>query len=155
MRRLVVEGLDGLRALVGAEIPPSDWFAVDQDRVDLFAACTDDVQWIHVDPERARTSAFGGTIAHGYLVLALLPALWHRHVDVRDIDMAINAGVDRVRFVTPLRVGTRIRARFEMLEANETPRGLRTRKRVTVEAEGVIDPICIAEVITLYCDAAT
>jgi acyl dehydratase len=155
MSRLVIEGLEGLRALVGASVPPTPWFAVDQDLVDAFAACTGDAQWIHVDIARARESEFGGTIAHGYLTLALLPSLWHSHFDVRGIGAAINVGLDRVRFPAPLRVGTRIRARFAIVEAVETPRGLRAVNRVTIEAEGGGKPVCIADVIALYRSAGS
>jgi acyl dehydratase len=150
MARLIVEGFDGLRALAGTTIPPTEWLAVDQDRVDAFAACTGDAQWIHLDVDRARASQFGGTIVHGYLTLALIPFLWHQNVDVRGIGMAINLGLDRVRFPAPLHVGKRIRAHFVILQASEKQRGLRVVSHATIEAEGGNTPVCVADLITFY-----
>jgi len=151
MSRIVVEGWEGFRALVGVATPPTDWLTVDQDRVDAFAACTGDTQWIHVDVARARESEFGGTIAHGYLTLSLIPALWHSHFDVRGIGSAINVGLDRVRFAAPLLVGRRVRARFKIAEAVETAHGLRVVNHSIVEAEGnERKPVCIADTVILY-----
>jgi acyl dehydratase len=107
-----------------------------------------------VDVARASQSGFGGTIAHGYLTLALIPLLWHSRFDVREIDAAINVGFDRVRFAAPLLVGTRIRARFAVLETTHAPHGLRTVTRATIEAERVEKPVCIADLIVLYRAAA-
>ena len=150
MARLIVDGLAGLRALAGSPIPPTEWLAVDQDRVDAFAACTGDAQWIHVDIDRARTSRYRGTIVHGYLTLALIPLLWHEHMDVRGIGMAINLGLDRVRFPAPLLVGTRIRAHFLILQVDEKQHGLRVVSRATIEAESGSTPVCVADLVTLY-----
>lgn len=150
MPRHVIEGLRGFRALIGVSTPPTEWLVVDQERVDAFAACSGDSQWIHVDVERARTSEFGGTIAHGYLTLALIPSLWHRHFEVQGIETAVNIGLNRVRFPAPLRLGTRIRAQFSILEAIDAGPGWRVIKRVTIEAENAAKPICVADTIVLY-----
>lgn len=150
MSRHVIEGLEGFRALVGGSTPPTEWFAVDQERIDAFAACSGDSQWIHLDAERARMSEFGGTIAHGYLTLALIPWLWDRHFEVKGIETAVNVGLDRVRFPAPLRSGSSIRAHFSIVEATEMGRGWRVVKRVTIEAENATKPVCIADTIVLY-----
>lgn len=150
MPRYVIEGFEGFRALIGISTPPTPWFAVEQERVDAFAACSGDSQWIHVDVERARGSEFGGTIAHGYLTLSLIPLLWHQHFEVQGIGSAVNVGLDRVRFTAPLRSGSRIRAHFSIVEATESERGWRVVKRVTIEAENADKPVCIADTIVLY-----
>jgi acyl dehydratase len=146
----IIHGFEGIRALVGVSIPPTDWFAVEQQRVDAFAECTGDFQWIHVDVERARASRLGGTIAHGYLTLALIPMLWHRHVDVQGTGEVLNVGLDRVRFPAPLRIGSRIRASFAIVETKQGERGLRVVNRVTIEAKDAVKPVCVADLIVLY-----
>jgi acyl dehydratase len=147
---VIVDGLSGLRALVGVASAPTQWFVVDQERVDAFAACTGDAQWIHVDVDRAKRSEFGGTIVHGYLTLALIPMLFRRHFDLRGVAMGLNAGLDRVRWPAPLPVGGAIRARFDVLEARDTERGLRLVTRVTIEARGTLKPVCVADTIAFY-----
>lgn len=146
----IVHGFEGIRALVGVSIPPTDWFAVEQDRVDAFAECTGDFQWIHLDVERARASRLGGTIAHGYLTLALIPMFWHRLIAVQGAGEALNVGLDRVRFPAPLRIGSRVRATFSIVEAKPSDRGLRVVNHVTIEAEGTAKPVCVADLIVLY-----
>ena len=155
MSRTVIHGLQGLRALAGTTHGPTEWITVGQDRVDAFAACTGDAQWIHIDAERAASSRFGGTLVHGFLTLALIPSLWHGYFDVRGIETAINAGLDRVRFPAPLIAGTRIRARFHIMEATESGNGLRLVDRVTIEAEGSAKPVCVADQIRFYRGAAS
>jgi acyl dehydratase len=141
MRR--VNGLDELRALTGQEVGASDWLTVTQEMIDQFAELTDDHQWIHVDVERAkRESQFGGTIAHGFLTVSLLPKLAREAVDVHgDFKMRVNYGFNRLRFVSPVRAGARIRARFVALKVTENE----VTWGVTVDVEGSEKPAVVAE----------
>ncbi|MEP7762395.1 MaoC family dehydratase [Sanguibacter sp. 25GB23B1] len=138
---------------VGSEHGPSDWLAIEQDRVDAFAAATDDEQWIHVDPERAAAGPFGGTIAHGYLTLSLLPALTGKLFTVDGIAMAVNYGLDRVRFLQPVRVGSRVRAHGQITSAETVTMGIRVGMAVTVEIEGTGKPALVAETIAVFVPA--
>ncbi|WP_396921212.1 MaoC family dehydratase, partial [Mycolicibacterium sp.] len=110
----VFSGLDEFVAAQGSELGPTEWMEVTQDRVNLFADATDDHQWIHVDPDKAAGGPFGGTIAHGLLTLSLLPHFTHQMYRVDNIAMAINYGYNKVRFITPVRVGAKIRARAQV-----------------------------------------
>ena len=130
----------------GTALGPTDWVEVDQARIDAFAAATDDHQWIHVDPERAALGPFGTTIAHGYLTLALLPAFLGQ-VFEPDASLTVNYGLNRVRFTSPVPVGSRLRARFEVLSSGEVPGGVQLVAAVTVEREGVDKPACVAEAV--------
>lgn len=112
----VFSGLDEFVAAQGSELGPTEWMEVTQDRVNLFADATDDHQWIHVDPDKAAGGPFGGTIAHGLLTLSLLPHFTHQMYRVDNIAMAINYGYNKVRFITPVRVGAKIRARAQVLK---------------------------------------
>ena len=145
----VVEGIDGLRALVGETLGRSDWLEVDQARIDAFAAATDDCQWIHIDPQRAASGPFGTTIAHGYLTLSLLPRLVSDAYCVTGITAVVNYGSDRVRFPAPLPAGARVRATVELLAVEPTGAGARVSTRVTVERDGDDKPVLVAEPITL------
>ncbi|MCC9203539.1 MaoC family dehydratase [Arthrobacter sp. zg-Y769] len=138
-----------LEAAVG-QAETSEWVLIDQDRVNRFADATDDHQWIHVDPERAAKGPFGGTIAHGYLSLALLPALASGRFRVDGTVMGVNYGLDRVRFPHPVPVGSRVRARSELASVETTAQGVRVKLLVTIEIEGVDKPACVAESISLY-----
>ena len=136
---------------VGQKLGESDWLLVTQERVDLFADATDDHQWIHVDPERARGGPFGAPIAHGYLTLSLVNRFLPQIVVVNGISMGVNYGVDRVRFPSPVKVGTRIRGVGELLEAERQKDGsVQARVRVTVEIEGGAKPACVAETLSRY-----
>lgn len=150
MSRRVVHGFEGLRALLGVELPATAWLTVDQERIDAFAACTGDAQWIHVDLQRARQGPFGTRIAHGYLALALIPRLWEDHIEVTGIASVVNYGLDRVRFPSPIASGSRIRAHFVVTHVDDAEGGLRVKKRVTIEVEGRSKPACVAETIALY-----
>lgn len=145
---------DDLVARIGAAVEPitmvSEWFLIDQERVDAFAAATDDRQWIHVERERAASGPFGTTIVHGHLLLSLLPALSSRFLSIDTAMMGINYGLDRVRFLTPVLVGTRVRAISELRSAEVTASGLRVKTNVTMEVEGEQKPAMIAEAISLY-----
>ncbi len=150
MSQQIIVGFEGLRAMVGADFPPTAWLAVEQSRIDAFAACTGDAQWIHVDVARAHAGEYGATIAHGYLVLALIAPLWHEHFDVRGVGPVINYWLDRVRFPAPVMAGSRIRARFMTTQATDVDGGLLVKKRVTLEAEGSAKPVCVADTLVLY-----
>lgn len=141
--------VEELSAAVG-QVETSGWVSIDQERVNRFADATGDHQWIHVDVERARTGPFGGTIAHGYLVLSLLPELTAGRVQLEGMVMGINYGLDRVRFVHPVPVGSRVRARSEITTVEAVHQGVRVHMTVTVEIEGAEKPAAVAESISLY-----
>jgi len=140
-----------LEKAVGRRLGESGWLLVTQDRVDLFADATDDHQWIHVDPERARAGPFGAPIAHGYLTLSLVSRFLPEIVEVRGVAMGVNYGVDKVRFPAPVRVGARIRGVGELVEARRQKDGsVQARIRVSVEVEGGAKPACVAETLSRY-----
>jgi acyl dehydratase len=143
-------GLDEFVAAEGAELGPTDWLEVTQDRVNLFADATDDHQWIHVDPERAANGPFGGTIAHGLLTLSLLPHFTHQLYTVDNIAMAINYGYNKVRFITPVRVGAKIRARAQIAKVDQLDGAVRATVTVTVEIDGSDKPAATAESIVRF-----
>ena len=146
----MIEGIDQLPELVGKELGVSDWLEVTQEQVNTFADATGDHQWIHVDVEKAAQGPFGGTIAHGYLTLSLLPVLLSSISRVDGIRMGINYGLNRVRFPSPVRVGSRIRARSVLKEVTEISGGIQAALDVTVEIEGVDKPACVAEPVVRY-----
>jgi acyl dehydratase len=144
--------IDGLIALVGSETGVSRWFTIDQKRIDAFAEITEDRQFIHVDVEAARASPFGGTIAHGFLTLSMLSALAIDALPrVDNLAMAVNYGFDKLRFVSPVPAGGRIRGRFKLDSVTpRTQNEFLARNSVTVEIEGGAKPALIAEWLTLY-----
>ena len=135
---------------VGQDLGTTDWLEIDQDRINSFAIATGDEQWIHVDPERAAAGPFGGTIAHGYLTLSLVPFFTAQLFDVRDVQMAINYGLDRVRFLQPLRSGSRIRASGSISSAEAAGRGVRIGVKITIEIDGEAKPALVADTIALF-----
>lgn len=139
---------------VGTELGPSSWITIDQDRIQAFADATGDQQWIHTDPARAASGPFGATIAHGYLTLSLLPLMTAELLDVGGITAAINYGADRLRFVQPVAVGSRVRASGQITSADSSASGVRLGYRVTVEIEGAAKPALVVDTITLYVPAA-
>jgi acyl dehydratase len=143
-------GLDEFVAAQGAELGPTDWLEVTQDRVNLFADATDDHQWIHIDPERAAHGPFGGTIAHGLLTLSLLPYFTHHLYTVDNVAMAINYGYNKVRFITPVRVGSKIRARAQIAKVDQLHGAVQATVTVTVEIEGSDKPAAVAESIVRF-----
>ena len=143
----VVKTVAELKELVGQEIGVGDWVEITQERVNLFADATGDHQYIHVDPERAARTFFGGTIAHGYLTLSLLPHLMMETLDVQGGRMSINYGLNRVRFAAPVRSGDRIRMRFTLAELEDIPGCIRLTWHALVEIEGQHKPACVAEMI--------
>ncbi|MGH2913732.1 MAG: MaoC family dehydratase [Solirubrobacteraceae bacterium] len=147
----LVTTIDGLRELAGTHAGYTDWQTMDQERVNLFADATDDHQYIHVDPERARQSPFGGTIAHGFLTLSLVAPIGTSLVTVTDAVTGINYGLDRVRFPAPLPVGAQYRGGVELLEVTDVPGGIQLRQRVTIEVKGSDKPAMVAEsLVRLY-----
>jgi acyl dehydratase len=134
---------------VGRAFGPSDWLTVDQHRIDLFAEATGDDQWIHVDAARAATGPFGGTIAHGYLSLALVNYFLPQLVRAEGLRHGLNYGCDRVRFPAALRSGTRVRGHAEIVAAEQQPDGaVQVKIRVTLEAEGGGKPVCVADTLS-------
>ncbi|MBY8861744.1 MaoC family dehydratase [Nocardia sp. CA2R105] len=142
--------LEEFTAAVGTEIGVSDWMTIDQQRVDTFADATGDHQWIHVDPEKAAKGPFGGPIAHGFLTLSLSVPLMNQATTVGGIRMGINYGLNKVRFITPVPVGGRIRARVTLDSVREIPGGIQAERTVTIELEGADKPACIAQSIARY-----
>jgi len=143
-------GVDELVAAEGTELGPSEWLEVTQDRVNLFADATEDHQWIHVDPERAASGPFGGTIAHGLLTLSLIPAFSHQLYTVQNITMAINYGYNKVRFITPVKVGAKIRGRAVITKVDQVQGGVQATVTYTVEIEGSEKPAAVAESIVRF-----
>ena len=148
MARKITE-IEEVRALIGTDLDPGPWLTVDQERVDRFAEATGDHQWIHVDPERAAAGPYGGTIAHGYLTLSLVPGLALQVYELAVGSARVNYGVDAVRFPQPVPVGGRVRLAACFLELAERGGSHRLRTRFTIEIEGRDKPACVAEGITL------
>jgi acyl dehydratase len=140
--------LDELRAAVGTDVGTSDWLTVDQERIKLFADATGDHQWIHVDPEKAAAGPFGTTIAHGYLTLSLLPALFDGLYRTPGMKMGVNYGLNKVRFPAPVPSGSRVRATAKLLSVEEVQGGVQLTSQVTVEREGGDKPVCVAETVS-------
>ena len=143
------ENLSDLTALVGQEVALSDWITVTQEQVNLFAQATGDHQWIHVDVERATAGPFGAPIAHGFLTLSLLPRFFASALEIRNTGMGVNYGLNKVRFTSPVPVGSRLRARMRLLACDPIDNGgMQMTWQVTVEREGAAKPACIAESLT-------
>ena len=142
-------GIADLEAAIGQEIGPTEWFTVDQSRINGFADDTEDHQWIHVDPERAAAGPFAATVAHGFLTLSLVPYFSSQLRSVEGARMAINYGLDRVRFPTPVPVGSRLRARATLISLDKVGEGaVQIVNRVTVEVEGSAKPACVADTVS-------
>ena len=150
----VFASLDELAGAVGETLGPGPWFAVGQDRIEAFADATDDHQWIHVDPARAAAGPYGTTIAHGHLTLSLLPSLSHSLYRVDGVRMAVNYGLNRVRFPAALPSGTRVRASLHLDRTDPVPDGLQLAATVTVHPEHGAKPCCVAETLTRFVTAA-
>lgn len=139
-----------LRQHVGREVALSEWVTVTQQRIDRFAEATGDRQWIHTDPERASQSPFGGTIAHGFLTLAMVSALLHAAVRIDRLRMAVNYGLNRVRFITPVPSGAAVRGRFVLAALDEVRGAVQATWSVTVEMQGHDRPAAVIEWLTRY-----
>jgi len=132
------------------ELGTSDWHRVEQKHIDLFADATGDHQWIHVDQEMAKQGPFGQTIAHGYMTLSLCAPFLADVLQIEGLSLALNYGLDRVRFPAPVPVGTRVRGRARVLTATGIPGGVQVVVRMTVDADGVEKPVCVADLVVRY-----
>ena len=140
--------LADLAALAGQDIGSSPWLRIEQTRIDQFAQATGDHQWIHVDPVRAAAGPFGAPVAHGFLTLSLLPMLFEGGFGIDDVRMGVNYGLNRVRFVSPVRVGSRVRGRFKLLGYEPLDGGAQLTVEATIELEGSPKPACVAETVS-------
>ena len=147
---LIVEKPHDLLSMVGTTLGPSGWVRVEQDRVDGFADVTGDHQWIHVDVERAKSGPFGGTIAHGYLTMSMINLFLPDLIEVRGFAHAVNVGLDKLRFLAPVVVGSNIRAKGEIVSVEEIKGAIQQVVRVTIEIEGSEKPALIADTISRY-----
>jgi len=147
---VIVNGLDELRARIGEHLGNSEWLEVTQDRVNTFADATDDDQWIHVDVERAKAGPFGGPIAHGFLTLSLLIPLWTELLELRGIGMAVNYGLNKVRFPSPVPVGSRIRLGASLAEVRDVATGVEAVIDAVIECDGTAKPVCVAQAVHRY-----
>lgn len=138
-----------IAAAAGDELGVSEWVSISQERIDLFADATGDRQWIHVDPERAAEGPFGAPIAHGYLTLSMLPFLGAQVYAFAGDVARVNYGLNKVRFITPVKVGSKIRNRVQILEVHDTEKGQHVTIQHTIEIKGEDKPACIAETLTL------
>jgi len=152
MPPVVLETLHALNDFVGREIAVTEWLTITQDRIDRFAEATEDRQWIHVDRGRAqRESPYGTTIAHGFLTLSLLSHFMKQAIQIKSgVRMGINYGLNRVRFPSPVRVDSQIRARVSLLSLKEISGAVEAAYSITVEAQGTEKPCCVAEWIVRY-----
>lgn len=140
--------LDELKDAVGQEIGTSDWMRVTQQQINQFADATGDHQWIHVDPVRAKQGPYGGTIAHGFLTLSLLPKMFYMAVHIEQTRMGINYGLNKVRFPAPVPVESRLRCKIKLLGCEEVAgNGVQLTWDMAMEREGEVKPVCVAEFI--------
>jgi acyl dehydratase len=145
-----IDGIAGLQQRVGDHLGYSEWHEVTQEQVNLFADATGDHQWIHVDIERAKAGPFGGPIAHGYLTLSLTPALLAEILEVSGISMAVNYGLNKLRFPAPVPVGSKVRAGANLDHLEEVSGGVQVTLTLTFEIEGGTKPVCVAEILFRY-----
>jgi acyl dehydratase len=146
----IAEGVQALRDLQGEHLGWTEWHRIDQKQVDLFAEATGDYQWIHVDPERAANGPFGGAIAHGYLTLSLVPVLMGDLLKVEGMTFGVNYGCNKVRFPSPVMVGSNLRMGAQVSSVEDVSGGVQVTYTVTLETEGSTKPSCVAEVVYRY-----
>jgi len=146
----VFDGIDAVRAAVGRHLGYSEWLEIDQARIDQFAEATGDHQWIHVDPARAAAGPFGATIAHGYLTMSLSNHFLPQVVEVRGVSMGVNYGVNKVRFPSPVPVGSRVRAGVDLSAVDEVTGGIQTTMTITIEIDGQAKPACVIESLSRF-----
>ncbi len=147
----IFQTLAEMPALIGQEVVVSDWITITQEQVNLFAEATGDHQWIHVDVERAKAGPFGAPIAHGFLTLSLLPRFFESSMTIAETRMGVNYGLNKVRFVAPVPVGSRLRARMKLLACDPIDNnGMQMTWEVTTEREGAAKPVCVAESIARH-----
>ena len=144
---ITVNGLDELKALAGKDLGHSSWLEITQERVDTFADATGDHQWIHVDPERAKAGPFGAPIAHGYLTLSLVIPLFGEILKIEGVKMGVNYGLEKVRFPSPVPVGSKIRLGAQVVSVEDVTGGTQSTFDVTVEIDGVAKPACVARTV--------
>jgi acyl dehydratase len=144
----VFNGVDELRAAAGSHLGVSDWITIDQSQIDTFADATLDHQWIHIDEERAKAGPFGATIAHGFLTLSLLSHLVSQTFRIEGTKMGVNYGLNRVRFTSPVPVGSKVRGNVELVDVTDIEGGIQMTTKVTVEIEGSERPALVAEWLT-------
>ncbi|MFF8970811.1 MaoC family dehydratase [Streptomyces sp. NPDC014995] len=147
---ITVNGLDELKKLAGSDLGASEWTEVTQERVDTFADATGDHQWIHVDPERAAAGPFGAPIAHGYLTLSLFIPLFTELLDVQGVTTKVNYGLNKVRFPSPVKVGSRIRLVGRLAEVEEVPGGVQITVDGTIEIEGAAKPAAVLQSLSRF-----
>lgn len=145
-----ITGLDELKSVVGEELGYSSYHEVVQSQVDAFAEATGDRQWIHVDPERARSGPFGGTIAHGYLTLSLVPGLLSEVFEIEGVAMGVNYGINRVRFPAPVPVGSRVRLGAKVASVTDVGGGVQVQLDAVIEVEGASKPSLVSELLFRY-----
>jgi acyl dehydratase len=145
-----IDGIAGVRELAGRDWGTSSWIKITQEQVNTFAAATGDHQWIHVDPDKAKAGPFGTTIAHGFLTLSLLPVLVAEAATVGNISIALNYGLNKVRFPAPVPVGAELRAHVRNMSVDDVPGGVQAVNLITVELAGQSKPACVAEFLTRY-----
>ena len=150
MTLTVIDAPGNLMGQEGLKIGPSDWMDMTQERVNTFAEATGDHQWIHVDVERSKKGPFGAPIAHGYLTLSLAAKLMPEILEIKGMKMSINYGTEKVRFLNPVKVGSRIRGHGEFLKIEEVTGGYQSTLRVTIEIEGEEKPACVVDTISRY-----
>jgi acyl dehydratase len=146
----VINGIDGLKSSVGNHLGYSNYMTITQERVNQFAEATGDHQWIHVDVERAKSGPFGAPIAHGYLTLSLGPVLLPEIFTVGGISMGVNYGANKIRFMSPVKVGSKLRAGAKLVQVDDVAGGAQVTMEVTFEVEGAAKPSCVAEIIFRY-----
>lgn len=149
----VFDSLDDFKAAAGEELGTSEWVTVTQEQINTFADATGDHQWIHVDPERAATGPFGGTIAHGYLTLSLLPVFAEQIYSIGGLAFGMNYGANKVRFPSPVPVDSRLRATATLVSTNDIAIGTQGIVNFVIEREGADKPVCIAEVVYVMAGA--
>ncbi len=147
MTARVINGADELKSLVGEHLGYSPYVEVTQEQVNQFADATGDHQWIHVDVEKAKAGPFGGPIAHGYLTLSLGPALYPQVVQIGGFSMGVNYGANKIRFPSPVPVGSKVRLGVKLLEVDDIAGGIQSTMEFTFECEGASKPSCVAEII--------
>lgn len=147
MSARVITGVEGLKSNVGQHLGYSEYLEITQERVQQFAEATGDFQWIHIDVERAKSGPFGGPIAHGYLTLSLGPMLYPTVVRIDGFSMGVNYGANKIRFPSPVPVGSRVRLGVKLLEVDEIANGVQMTMEFTFECEGSSKPSCVAEII--------
>jgi acyl dehydratase len=145
-----IDGISGLEGQVGEHLGYSEWHEITQEQVNLFADATGDHQWIHVDVERAKAGPFGGPIAHGYLTLSLAPALLSEIMEVSGVSMGINYGLNKLRFPSPVPVGSKLRAGATLAGVEQVSGGVQVTLSVAFEIEGGSKPVCVAEILFRY-----